>query len=89
MIEFLNFIAATKAKRTCDFYSHHLKIILDYFKNNDLEFNSSSLVKFVLYQKQKGLNENTIGYRIMCLKKYLEFMNEALNNNYIQNNLHW
>lgn len=75
MNDFLNFIEATKAKRTCDFYTHHLNIILSYFEDNKLDFNSSSLTKFVLYQKGKGLNENTIGYRIMCLKIYLEFKN--------------
>lgn len=79
--KYLYYISLTKSKGTLKNYSHHCRIICNYFVINNLDLNLKSLYSFIEYQKNKGNCNKTINHRILCLKcilKYNKIDNEIL-----------
>lgn len=80
--EYLEYVKATLSDGTYRCYSHHLKLIVDWFANNNLEVNKNNLIKYIQFCHLKNLNNKTINLRIIILKalfKYFDIKNEIMN----------
>lgn len=75
MNEYLEYVKATLSNGTFRCYSHHLKLIINWFNEKKLQINNKSLIKYIEFCHLKNLNNKTINLRIILLKSFLKHFN--------------
>lgn len=66
LINYLNYVEVFKASETKRFYVSHLKCVVSYFHN--IEVNNKTLFEFVRSEQFRGIANSTINKRIVALK---------------------
>ena len=88
---YLNRCKHTTRPATYEFYTDHMNEIVNFLHNqgvvSTLEINNKVIFRFIKYQQDKGLKNNTINKRLCTLKQALNYCvtNELLGSNPLAN----